>query len=66
MVKTTYILNTIRILTHEVDFLHQGLGFRERTQNHQLSRKMSRGEGRKKKREEEEREREICEPYPAQ
>jgi hypothetical protein len=63
MVNTTYVPNTIRILTHRVDFLNQGLGFGERTQNHQWSRrKVNRGEGRKKEREEEEREREGL-PY---
>jgi hypothetical protein len=48
-VKTTYVPNTIRIPTHGVNFSHQGLGFGERTQNRQWSRrKVSRGEGRKK------------------
>jgi hypothetical protein len=51
MVKTTYIPNMIRIPTHRVDFSHQGLGFRERTQNCQWNRrKVRRGEVRKKER----------------
>jgi hypothetical protein len=65
MVKTTYVPNTIRIPTHGVDFLHQGLRFGERTQNRQWSCcKVSRGEGRKKEREEKEREREGSHTLP--
>jgi hypothetical protein len=58
MVKTTYIPNMIRIPTHRVNFSHQGLGFRERTQNCQWSRrKVRRGEVRKKERKKEKRRR---------
>jgi hypothetical protein len=54
MVKMTYVPNKIRIPTHRVDFLHQGLGLWGRTWNRQWSRrKVSRGEGRKREREEE-------------
>jgi hypothetical protein len=46
-----YVPNTISIPTHEVDFSHQALGFREITRNRQWSRrKVRRGEGRKKER----------------
>jgi hypothetical protein len=54
MIKTTYVPNTIRILTHRVDFSHQGLRFGGGTQNRQWSHhKVSRGEERKKERKKE-------------
>jgi hypothetical protein len=54
-VKTTYVPNTIEISTHEVDLKHHGVGFEERSKNHQWSRREVERECRKKESEEEER-----------
>jgi hypothetical protein len=54
-VKTTYVPNTIEISTHEVDLKYHGVGFEERSKNHQWSRREVERECRKKESEEEER-----------
>jgi hypothetical protein len=54
-VKTTYVLNTIKIPTHEVDLKHHMVGFEERSKNRQWSRRKVERECRKKKSEEKER-----------
>jgi hypothetical protein len=56
MVKTTYVPNTIKIPTHEVNLKHHEVEF-ERSKNHQWSRPEVERECRKKESEEEERER---------
>jgi hypothetical protein len=59
-VKTTCIPNTIKIPTHRVDLCHHGLGFGERTPNHQWSHcKVKREERRRKERRKKEKER-VC------
>jgi hypothetical protein len=50
-IKVTYVPNTIRISTHEVDLWHHELGFGEKTPNRQWSHhKMKREEMRRKER----------------
>jgi hypothetical protein len=54
-VKTTYVPNTIKISTHEVDLKHHRVGFEERSKNRQWSRRKVERECRKKESKEKER-----------
>jgi hypothetical protein len=56
MIKTTYVSNTIRIPTHEVDFSHQGHGFGENLKS-TMEPPVNRGEVRRKERRKKEKRR---------
>jgi hypothetical protein len=59
MVKMIYISNTIEISTHEANLKHHGVGFEERSKNHQWSRREVERKCRKKESEGKERERGV-------